>query len=218
MGGKWGWGTAALYNLRSSSLQTHAGRAIAVEQKKLVEARKIETAGIQWRAVRTDASCERRVADDLELLGFHAYCPLGRKNISWIGAKQLKKKIIRQFPVFSRYIFAGHEIGSRRELDRDAHDKIQSILGNSDGHIPVPPSALNFINDLELAGQWDDTKSYVEKSPLKHGTEVRIIEGPFAGFSGFVDALQSEKALWALIDIFGRSNRVKIDPCQVELV
>lgn len=218
MGNRWGWGTAALYNMRSSSMQTHAGRAVTLEQKKLVAPKRIEVAGVEWRAVRTDAACERRVADDLELLGFRAYCPLGRKHISWIGARQLEKKIIRQFPVFSRYIFAGHDIGARRELDRDAHDKIHSILGNSEGHIALPGEAISFINKLELSGQWDQTKSWREKTSLKLGVQVNITDGPFAQYNGFVSALHSENAIDVLISIFGRPTPVKIDPAFVELV
>lgn len=208
-----------LYARRSPSLQSHAGRALSIEQKPLVEPKKIAVEGISWRAVRVDASCERRVADDLQLLGFHAYCPLGRKHVSWVGARQLKKKIVRQFPVFSRYIFAGHSIGAKRELDCDAHDKIHSIMKNCGRHMTVPTEAIAHINNLEFAGQWDETRSYIEKSPLKRAREVRIADnGPFHGFNATVDRLESESAVFLLVSIFGRPTPIKIDPELVELV
>lgn len=102
---KLGSKSAAIYYHAAGGTRWNSRRP--ARQAALTEPLQIATDGCRWLAVVTAVSCERRVAQELSALGFKAYCPLGRKMISWDGGRQLKQKIVREFPVFSRYIFVG---------------------------------------------------------------------------------------------------------------
>lgn len=204
---KMGWKSARLYSLAT----INSRRAARLQQKPLTPPVRIETEGYTWHAVLTAPQCERRVTSELIELGFHSYCPLGRKKVHWQGGKLLKTAIVREFPVFPRYMFAGSD---GRPLNRDDSDKIVSILGNSAGPIAIPSAAIAHLNALELAGQWDETGFKPTFSP---GQLVHIAVGPFAGFPATVDAQESETAIRVMVSIFGRQSPATVDLNQVEM-
>jgi len=55
------------------------------------------------------------------------------------------------------------------------------------------------------------------KLVFERGEQVRIIEGPFANFTGTVDDVNAERnTLKVSVTIFGRSTPVELDFVQVE--
>lgn len=212
---KVGWATAALYSRTLPSLLTHMPRAAPLRQKPLRPIVKVETDGVRWAAVMTAPMCERRVADELAALGFRTYCPFGQKFVYFQAGKRMKKKIVTQFPLLSRYIFVGAFPGMI--VSRHASDRILAVLGDYSGPIEVPAAALSYINDLELEGKWDATKFKPEESPFVHGARVTLLQGPMAGFPATVDALESEDRLRVLVTMFGRVSPVIIEPQYAEV-
>ena len=56
------------------------------------------------------------------------------------------------------------------------------------------------------------------RQTFDQGTNVRIVEGPFKGFTGIVDEVNADKQkLRVLVSIFGRSTPVELDFTQVEM-
>jgi transcriptional antiterminator NusG len=54
--------------------------------------------------------------------------------------------------------------------------------------------------------------------PFRLGDPIKVTDGPFTDFSGFVEEINSEKKkLKVLVSIFGRSTPVELDFLQVEL-
>lgn len=54
--------------------------------------------------------------------------------------------------------------------------------------------------------------------PYREGDAVRVIDGPFTDFTGFVEEINREKKkLKVMVSIFGRSTPVELDFLQVEL-
>jgi transcriptional antiterminator NusG len=52
---------------------------------------------------------------------------------------------------------------------------------------------------------------------FEEGENVRVIEGPFANFSGIVDEVKAEKQkIKVRVSIFGRATAVELDFAQVE--
>jgi len=182
---------------------------------------RIETEGYCWHALRVRPSlpaapAEFTIVSELRQMGLNAYCPRGARWLIWESHhKRARPKTVREFPVFSRYVFCGLLDG--QVVRRDTRMGIQGVLESGGKQLSIPPAAVRFINDRELAGEWDSTQSWREKSPFKPGDEVTIVAGPFAGFQATVSALASEYAIKILIDVFGRKTPMTIETCQTIL-
>jgi hypothetical protein len=176
--------------------------------------RRIDVEGVTWRAVRTASFCEFLVCDELAEMGFRSYTPIAQKPRTWFHNRRAPRGSIQQLPAFGRYIFCGEPPG--QFVRRDTRKHIESILSDSRGPRMIPPAAIRFVNDLELAGTWDEVHSAVEKMGLREGDPVRFKEGPFAEFQGVVTGFASENRIKVLIDLFGRSTPVLAGYGQIE--
>ena len=123
---------------------------------------------------------------------------------------------MRQFPVFSGYIFAG--IARGQHLGRSSVEKIAAILGDACGPLTIPARAIRTLNELELAFHWDETRSWREKSPFQRGSPIRITDGAYASFTATVDALVSETRIRVLVSMFGRLAPVELDIEAIETI
>lgn len=173
---KLGMATAALYSRPKPSMITHRVPIHRLQQKPLTEPVAIETRRLRWLAVLTAPACERRVADELNTLGFKAYCPLGRRLVSWQGGRQLKQKLIREFPVFSRYLFVGIPTESEvMPIGREQH---------SASPIDTPPPSAIFAGggvavSLEavewITNNWGLLKIKQRPNELSKGMSDKIV-------------------------------------------
>ena len=94
------------------------------------------------------------------------------------------------------------------------------------------PSVTNFVgaggkphplkqNEVErIMGQVDRSRTAeVTDVPYKAGDAVKVIDGPFADFSGFVSEVNMErKKIKVMVSIFGRPTPVELDFLQIEPV
>jgi hypothetical protein len=150
---------------------------------------------------------------DLCELGFLAYCPLGRKTLYRARARVGRRKRIHQSPVFGSYLFVGERDGP---LQASIHDGISYLIGDSQGAWSLNPSFVLSINEDELSGRWDDTKTPTWAKAFKIGDQVRIGAGPLTGFQGLVEAC-SKAGITVDLDLFGRRTSTTLKPSALEL-
>jgi transcription termination/antitermination protein NusG len=81
------------------------------------------------------------------------------------------------------------------------------------------PVALRPDEVKRLIGKMEDRKdSEVIESPFHVGEPVKVIDGPFTNFTGFVQEVNEEKMkLKLMVSIFGRKTPVELDFDQVEV-
>jgi transcriptional antiterminator NusG len=77
------------------------------------------------------------------------------------------------------------------------------------------------ISDEEVARMTQQIKEGATKPKPKimfeEGENVRVVNGPFANFSGFVDEVMPEKEkLRVMVQVFGRATPVVLDYTNVE--
>jgi transcription termination/antitermination protein NusG len=89
-----------------------------------------------------------------------------------------------------------------------------SFVGPKNAPAPLQPSEVR-----RLIGKIEERKDVeVLEVPFRVGDAVKVIEGPFNNFSGFVQEVSEEKMkLKVMVSIFGRKTPVELDFSQVEL-
>lgn len=92
-------------------------------------------------------------------------------------------------------------------------NKITGFVGGGMNPPPVPDSEVRKITQALEQGD-------VEAKPVlsfDEGSEVRVIDGPFANFSGTVaEVIPDKQKLKVLVSIFGRATPVELGFMQVE--
>ena len=117
-----------------------------------------------------------------------------------------------------RKYFPGY-ILVRMELNDDTWHIVRGtpkITGFVGGDKRPPP-----ISDEEVARMTQQIKDGASKPKPKimfeEGENIRVIDGPFANFSGFVDEVMQEKEkLRVMVHVFGRATPVVLDYTNVE--
>ncbi len=109
---------------------------------------------------------------------------------------------------------------------------VEAVLDKETIHLILEaPSVLGFVPDKNNPAplQPDEVRRLVGKMeekqdvelveiPFKVGDPVKVIEGPFNNFSGFVQEVNPEKLkVKVMVSIFGRKTPVELDFVQVEL-
>ena len=81
------------------------------------------------------------------------------------------------------------------------------------------PQPLRKSEVDRIMGQVDQTReAELSDVPFMAGDQVKVIDGPFSDFSGFVSEVNPErKKVKVMVSIFGRPTPVELDFLQVEL-
>jgi len=88
-----------------------------------------------------------------------------------------------------------------------------SFVGPKNAPAPLQPSEVR-----KLIGKIEERKDVeIVEIPFRTGDAVKVIDGPFNNFNGFVQEVNEEKMkLKVMVSIFGRKTPVELDFSQVE--
>ncbi len=119
-----------------------------------------------------------------------------------------------------RKFFPGYMLVRMNLTDETWHivrdtPKVTGFVGTDGGKRPTP------ISEDEVARMTQQMKEGAAKPKPKimfeEGENVRVISGPFANFSGFVDEVRPEKEkVRVMVQVFGRATPIELDYMQVE--
>jgi transcriptional antiterminator NusG len=177
-----------------------------------------EKNNMQWYALQVYSGSELAVKKAIENLKkeLHLEDRIGQVIVPTeevIEVKNGKKKIYER-SIYPRYVFL------EADLDTALWHKIQSLpkVGRFIGESKKPTPLKK--EDIELILQKAKQKSAPKpKVSFEEGEVVRIIEGPFANFTGEVEDFDYEKGMLKLnVTIFGRSTPVEIHYTKVEKI
>jgi transcriptional antiterminator NusG len=92
---------------------------------------------------------------------------------------------------------------------------VTSFVGASGKPVPLKSEETERLLKQVERGRTRD----FEEVPFKAGDQVKVIDGPFTDFSGFVSEVDQErKKLKVMVSIFGRPTPVELDFLQVQTV
>ena len=172
----------------------------------------------RWYAVRTYSGLENKVKAQLENEAKLAHLDDRITNVMVPADKifEIKegKKKSKTKTFFPGYIL------------------IEAVLDKETKHFILnTPSIISFVGPRNepaplqadevrrLIGRMEERKDVeVMEVPYRVGEAVKVVEGPFNNFTGFVQDVNEEKMkLKVMVSIFGRKTPVELDFNQVEL-
>jgi transcriptional antiterminator NusG len=169
-----------------------------------------------WYIIHTYSGFEQKVADSLrsraQAFGFsdkigQILIPTEEVMELWGGKKVTSKRLL-----YPGYVLVQMEMNDQLWHEVKNTPRVTGFVGG--GNSPVPLSAEE-VNSI-LYRQQVSAKTPRPKMTFERGESVRIIEGPFANFSGKIDEINPERnTLRVLVTIFGRSTPVELDFLQV---
>ncbi|MDO7885049.1 transcription termination/antitermination protein NusG [Hymenobacter cheonanensis] len=180
---------------------------------------------LKWYVVRSVSGQEKKAKTYMET-------EIGRHNLQDLLPQVLipiekvfemrnGKKRVRERNLYPGYIIIHSDL---------THGEVQNIITSTPGVIgflgdketkttnakPVPLS-LNEVNRLLGVVDEAEEKTAELETPFTVGELVKVIDGPFNGFSGNVnEVFEERKKLNVIVKIFGRAQPVELSYTQVE--
>lgn len=123
-----------------------------------------------------------------------------------------KKSKTRNF--FPGYILLNADLDNKVKDFIVNSPSIMGFLGNQNKPVPLLPAEVKRI--VGRITQNEDTEK--TDTIFRAGDFIKIIDGPFNNFSGFIEEVNEEKMkIKVMVSIFGRKTPVEIDFVQAEL-
>jgi len=174
----------------------------------------------KWYVVRAISGKERKVKEFIEseisAQGLQDY--LGQVLIPTEKVYQIRngKKVSKERSYFPGYILIEASlVGELPHVIRNITNVI-GFLGSEKGG---PPAPLRMSEVNRILGKVDELAETDEELniPFIVGETIKVIDGPFNGFTGTIEEINEEKKkLKVMVKIFGRKTPVELGYLQVE--
>ncbi|MTI40382.1 transcription termination/antitermination protein NusG [Fulvivirga lutimaris] len=179
---------------------------------------------LNWYVVRVVSGQEKKVKayleTEIEREGLTDFVPQILIPSEKVYEMRNGKKRVRE-----RNFFPGYVIVSADLSNGEANHVVTSIpgvigfLGNNGTGQSKEPVALRQSEINRILGKVDEVDEFEEKleTPYIVGESVKVMDGPFSGFTGTVEEVFEErKKLNVMVKIFGRNTPVELNYMQVE--
>ena len=174
--------------------------------------------GKNWFVLRAVSGKEAKVKEYIEaemkhntLLSTHVsqvIIPMEKHASLRNGKRVIKEKISLPGYVFVEASLVGDVAHTLRFMPN-----VLGFLGGLDNPSPVPQADIN-----RMLGTAEETELVDDVNiPYVVDETVKVIDGPFSGFSGVIEEVNSEKRkLKVMVKIFGRKTPLELGFMQVE--
>jgi transcription termination/antitermination factor NusG len=174
---------------------------------------------MRWFIIHTYSGFEQKVAESLrsraEAFGFAHR--IGQILIPTEEVVELRggKKVTSKRLLYPGYVLVQMEMDDELWHAVKATPRVTGFVGGGNTPVPLTSDEVNQI----LYRQATSAERPRPKLTFEKSEMVRIIDGPFANFSGRVDEVNAERnTLRVLVTIFGRNTPVELDFLQVEKI
>jgi transcriptional antiterminator NusG len=171
----------------------------------------------QWYIIHTYSGFERKVKESLEsrVVAFGLQDRFGRMMIPTEDVVEVRggKKVVSPRMFYPGYVLVEMEMDDDTWHVVRSTPRVTGFVGT--GQTPSPLSEGEVDNILtRMTSTAEKPKP---KLTFERNEQVRIVDGPFANFTGEVEEINSDRnTLKISVTIFGRSTPVELDFAQVE--
>lgn len=174
----------------------------------------------QWYVVRAISGQEKKVKlyieSEIERLKLQDYVAQVLIPTEKVFEMRGGKKKIRERSFLPGYVLLEATLdGEVMQAIRDVPGVI-GFLGTEKGQSPVPLRASEINKILGKVDEMNEVGETLD-DPFVLGEPVKVMAGPFNGFSGTVEEIYDDKKkLKVMVKIFGRNTPVELNYYQVE--
>jgi transcriptional antiterminator NusG len=171
---------------------------------------------MRWYVLHTYSGRENKVRETIERMinasGMEE--KFGKVLVATEEVAEMKKgkKSVSKRKLFPSYIII------EMEMTNDTWSLIENIpgvthfVGGGKKPFPIPKKEVD-----RILGRMEKKEGIIPEVPFTLGEHVRVVDGPFADFTGVVDEINPERGkLKVLVSIFGRETPVELDFLQVK--
>jgi transcriptional antiterminator NusG len=196
--------------------QEHEAELVAAEEVESAEA-PAEAAPKNWYIIHTYSGFENKVQESLrtraDAFGFAD--KIGQILIPTEEVVELRngKKVTSKRLVYPGYVLVEMEMSDALWHEVKNTPRVTGFVGGGNSPVPLSPAEVDSI----LNRQATSAERPRPKMTFEKNDPVRIVDGPFANFSGKVDEVNPERGtLRVMVTIFGRATPVELEFLQVE--
>ena len=170
-----------------------------------------------WYIIHTYSGFENKVQESLrtraDAFGFAD--KIGQILIPTEEVVELRngKKVTSKRLVYPGYVLVEMEMNDALWHEVKNTPRVTGFVGGGNSPVPLSPAEVDSI----LNRQATSAERPRPKMTFEKNDPVRIVDGPFANFSGKVDEVNPERGtLRVMVTIFGRATPVELEFLQVE--
>lgn len=159
-----------------------------------------------WFAVQTRARHEKRIGNDLQEKGIHAFVPTLRQSHQWSD----RTKVV-EVPLFSCYVFVNLVASSAQRLEVLKTPGVFRFVRVNGEPAPIPDAQIESIQTVLAHKLPIATCGF-----LQIGQRVRIRGGAMDGIEGILTASKGGQKLVISVDLLQQSVEVTVEGYTVE--
>lgn len=182
---------------------------------------------LRWYVLRVVSGQEKKVKSyletEIERSKLTAWIPQVLIPSEKVFEMRNGKKRVRERNFFPGYVLVSADMSHAEAYHTvNAVPGVLGFLGNSGATTTnKEPVALRQSEVNRILGKVDEVDQFEVKldTPFIKGESVKVMDGPFSGFTGNVEEIfEDRKKLNVTVKIFGRSTPVELSYMQVEKI
>ncbi len=172
----------------------------------------------KWYVLRTFSGHEKKVKQylerEVERMGLHDKLDEIMIPTETVFEMRGGKKRTREKTFFPGYIMLHAVLDNELQHVIAGLPSVVGFLTTGDEPTPLRPDEIN-----RIMGKMDEAREAGEQPeiPFKLGDPIKVVDGPFNNFTGFVEEVYPDKMkVKVMVSIFGRKTPLELDYLQVE--
>jgi transcriptional antiterminator NusG len=173
----------------------------------------------KWYVIHTYSGHENKVKTNL-LKAIHAagledrFGDILVAKEEYVEMKDGKRKTSRR-KTFPSYVMVEMELNDQTKFLVQNVPGVTRFIGSGQNAVALKENEVR-----RILGQLEQTKSKPTPTvTFRIADHVRVVDGPFSGFTGVVDEVNNERGkIKVMVSIFGRQTPVELDFLQVQPV
>jgi transcriptional antiterminator NusG len=179
----------------------------------------VSDADKNWYIIHTYSGFEQKVADSLKgrAQAFGFADKIGQIMIPTEDVVELRagKKVTSKRMLYPGYVLVQMEMNDQLWHEVKNTPRVTGFVGGGNSPVPLTPAEVDSIMNRQVTS----AERPRPKMTFEKNETVRIVDGPFANFSGKIDEINGDRnTLRVLVTIFGRATPVELDFLQVEKI